>query len=38
MFEADIGMRYMRSHPSKEGMRIMADYAEEVLERCADEA
>ena len=21
-------------HPSKEGMRIMADYVEQVLERC----
>ncbi|KAI1783037.1 hypothetical protein LXA43DRAFT_904382 [Ganoderma leucocontextum] len=27
---------YIPSHPSKEGMRIMADYAEEVLEQCAE--
>nr|VWO98163.1 Uncharacterized protein [Ganoderma boninense] len=27
---------YIPNHPSKEGMRIMADYAEEVLERCAE--
>ncbi|KAI0708321.1 hypothetical protein C8Q76DRAFT_627053 [Earliella scabrosa] len=25
---------YIPGHPSKEGMRIMADYMEEVLERC----
>ncbi|KAI0767759.1 hypothetical protein C8Q74DRAFT_1282217 [Fomes fomentarius] len=28
---------YIPGHPSKEGMRIMADYVEEVLERCVVE-
>ncbi|KAI0752416.1 hypothetical protein C8Q80DRAFT_1097312 [Daedaleopsis nitida] len=27
---------YIPSHPSKEGMRIMADYVEEVLDQCID--
>ncbi|PIL28541.1 hypothetical protein GSI_08582 [Ganoderma sinense ZZ0214-1] len=27
---------YIPNHPSKEGMRIIADYAEQVLERCAE--
>ncbi|RPD60549.1 hypothetical protein L226DRAFT_604420 [Lentinus tigrinus ALCF2SS1-7] len=28
---------YIPSHPSKEGMRIMADYVEEVLDRCVEQ-
>ncbi|TBU25767.1 hypothetical protein BD311DRAFT_763818 [Dichomitus squalens] len=28
---------YIPSHPSKEGMRIMADYVEQVLERCIEQ-
>ncbi|KAI0816831.1 hypothetical protein BC628DRAFT_1413988 [Trametes gibbosa] len=29
---------YISGHPSKEGHRIMADYVEEVLQRCAEKA
>ncbi|KAI0752437.1 hypothetical protein C8Q80DRAFT_1145938 [Daedaleopsis nitida] len=34
--DPDHFFQYIPGHPSKEGMRLMADYVEEVLDRCAE--